>query len=367
MNIISVYNEIDDGLKDNFNKNLSSCLNVKKKSHMVSYDDEWLCMMEDTIKYLDNILRAPNRFIVNEEEIVKIELARRITVDSIKHLSRNTNLIQSFDPKTGEVRPSKILNINKEESFNTYENRFIYTLINNMKMYVERKKNENISSSCSDNNVVFDYQGKSKIGNDDVEISVSLSGKNKSSDKTDDLLSRIEHIEQEIRNLSGSDVYKTLSKLHVAAVISPIKKTNLILKNVNFQYALALWDYLQSHMEESVKQENKNNNYNDNGELKELMDESFLLNYQIMQTMNENKEVKDLSNKVVNNALNQLMSLKNELSLDDIIKLVGDEYVKVKYKKVLDTSEISKIYKDAISGYEKKSHELRVNKNENIR
>ena len=363
MNIISVYNELDDGDRDKFNNNLSSTLGVRKKIHISSYDDEWLCKMEETIKYLDNILRNPNRFIVNEEEIVKIELARRITVDSIKHLSRNTNLIQSFDPKTGEVRPSKILNINKEESFNTYENRFIYTLINNMKMYVERKKGEDISSSNSDNDISFNYQGKSRVGNEDVEISVNLNGKSKSSDsKTEDLLNRIEHIEQEIRNLCGSDVYKTIAKLHVAPVISPIKKTNLILKNVNFQYALALWDYLQSHMEVSVKQENKNKNYNDDGELKSLMDESFLLNYQIMQTLNESKEVNDLTNKVVNNALNQLMSLKNELSLDDIIKLVGDEYVKVKYKKVLDTSEISKIYKNAITGYEKKNHELRVNK-----
>ena len=34
--------------------------------------------MEFTVPYLDNILRNPNRFIINEEEIVKIELARKI-------------------------------------------------------------------------------------------------------------------------------------------------------------------------------------------------------------------------------------------------------------------------------------------------
>lgn len=55
--------------------------------------------MEETVPYIDNILRNPNRFIVNEEEIVKIELARKITVESIKHLSKNTNLIQDYDKK----------------------------------------------------------------------------------------------------------------------------------------------------------------------------------------------------------------------------------------------------------------------------
>lgn len=40
--------------------------------------------MEQTVPYIDNIFRNPNRFIINEEEIVKIERARRITVESIK-------------------------------------------------------------------------------------------------------------------------------------------------------------------------------------------------------------------------------------------------------------------------------------------
>ena len=96
--------------------------------------------IEDTIPYLDNIFRAPNRFIINEEEVVKIERARRITVESIKNLSRNTNFIQEVDKKTGDVKPSKILNIDKEESYDTYENRLIYTLIQNMKYFVSIKK-----------------------------------------------------------------------------------------------------------------------------------------------------------------------------------------------------------------------------------
>ena len=33
--------------------------------------------MEDTIQYIDNIFRNPNRFIVNEEEVVKVEQAKK--------------------------------------------------------------------------------------------------------------------------------------------------------------------------------------------------------------------------------------------------------------------------------------------------
>src|SRR5699024_8251598 len=100
---------------------------------------EWVDIVEDTIRYLDNILRNPNRFIIHEDEIVKIEMAKRVTVDSIKHMDKHTNLIQEVD-ENDEIKPSKILNINKEETFDTYENRFIYTLILNMEAFVAAKK-----------------------------------------------------------------------------------------------------------------------------------------------------------------------------------------------------------------------------------
>ena len=145
LSIIKLYK--DNKIKtDNFNANIRSSLNVNTNYEKVIVDYEWLDLMEDTIRYLDNILRNPNRFIVNEEEIVKIELARRVTVESIRHLSKHTNFIQKIEDN-GDVKPSKILNINKDESYDTYENRLIYTLIENMKNYVELKKKETLTSS----------------------------------------------------------------------------------------------------------------------------------------------------------------------------------------------------------------------------
>ena len=116
LKIIDYYNNADDKKKEAFSSHINSNLRVVTDYNSEDYDYEWLDKMEECIRYLDNILRNPNRFIVNEEDIVKIELARRVTVESIKHLSRNTNLIQDYDKKTGDVKPSKILNINKEES-----------------------------------------------------------------------------------------------------------------------------------------------------------------------------------------------------------------------------------------------------------
>ena len=84
--VVDLLDTVSERDRSRFTDNIRSNLSVNTDLKRVETDFEWLDLIEDTIKYLDNILRNPNRFIVNEEEIVKVELARRITVESIKHL-----------------------------------------------------------------------------------------------------------------------------------------------------------------------------------------------------------------------------------------------------------------------------------------
>ena len=287
LKVLDLYNQASVNKIDSFVKKTNSNLHVTRDYDKVDCDYEWLDIMEDTIRYLDNILRNPNRFIVNEEEVIKIELARRVTVESIKHLSRNTNLIQDYNKKTGDVKPSKILNINKEESYNTYENRFIYSLIQNMKSFIARKKNAGVIESSCTNNKSFEYNATTKVGDELVNVSMNLASKmHTKGDKNNadglTIADRIEALELQIADLTNSEVYKNLAKLHVALVTSPIKKTNVILKNVNFQYAVKLWNYMQENIDGNTKREKENQNYQDNGELKQYVDETFLLNYIII-------------------------------------------------------------------------------------
>ena len=61
-----------------FTEKVDSSLLIKTDYEKVTEDLEWIEIMELTLPYIDNIFRNPNRFIVNEEEIVKIERARKI-------------------------------------------------------------------------------------------------------------------------------------------------------------------------------------------------------------------------------------------------------------------------------------------------
>ena len=278
LEILSLYNQANGEKNNHFSENISSNLHIKTAYDRVNTNFEWLEIMEDSIRYLDNILRNPNRFIINEEDIVKVELARRVTVESIKHLSKNTNLIQDIDKKTGDVRPSKILNINKEESFNTYENRFIYSLIKNMQFYINRKKkNINEDSSSSKEFKQFEYNANSKMGKENIDLSLVINSKIDDKKKSIDesglsIKERIERLELQISDLTCTAVYQNIDKMHISLVTSPIKKTNVILKNVNFQYAVKLWNYMQEHIDDSISKKKGKNDYEDNSITKKMMD-----------------------------------------------------------------------------------------------
>ena len=358
--IIELYDKTPEKLKSEFVNNTNSSVRVVTDYEKTIKDTEWIRMFEETIPYIDNILRNPNRFIVNEEDIVKIELARKITVDSIKHLSKNTNLIQDIDKKTGDVRPSKILNINKEESYDTYENKLIYTLIQNMKAFInQKKKNLNSIEECEfKNDKQIEYNGKTNYSDEDIEMSFSIKTKvNNTKDKSEDnILERIIRVEQKINDLTSSEVYKILEKKHISLIRPPIKKTNVVLKNVNFQYAVKLWNYIQDNFDDKTQNISEKSDYLDNGDLKKLADETFLLNYLVVNTLNkdqaENEEITNkLKENIVDQMLDKIMDLDSSLTEEQLKEMIGNKYSMIKYKKMATMQEIQMIFSKHIDQY----------------
>lgn len=183
LGIIDLYqNDKEKNNVKDFAEKTESTLTVETEKKNTTLDTEWMDVVEDTIQYIDNIFRNPNRFIVNEEEVVKVEQAKKITIETIKHLSKNTNLIQTIDPVTGDVTPSKLLNVRKEESYDTYENRLIYTLVQNTRMFIKRRKEEllNLLSVSDDaeeakNDKNLHYTATSQLESEQVKVSMNLS------------------------------------------------------------------------------------------------------------------------------------------------------------------------------------------------
>lgn len=353
LNVLTLYNEKNMPRIKAFNSAVKSEYEVQTNYEQVDVNFEWLEIMEDTVRYLDNILRNPNRFIVNEEEVVKVEQARRITVESIKHLSKHTNFIQEIDPVTDDVKPSKILNINKDESYNTYENRVIYTLIQNMRMFIDMRKRKLVTQSYSKNHKKGEYHGVARVGSENVNIDISMNSKadsKKTYGAKGDLSieERIAKLELRITDLTNTSVYKSLAKAHVAKVIPPIKKTNLILKNVNFQYAMRLWDYLARYRDDGNKSTKNNLVYKEDKHVQKMFDDVFLLNYLVLNSLggNDDKTFKKEQNReaietLTNNMITKIVEINSDLPVEEIEKIIGDKIAVIKSKKEASIAEVS--------------------------
>ena len=361
LKVFDLYNESDKQRITKFNASLKSKFTLSSNYEKVEADFAWLDIMEDTIMYLDNILRNPNRFIINEEEIVKVEQARRITVESIKHLAKHTSYIQEIEDD-GDVKPSKILNINKDESYNTYENRLIYTLINNMRLFIDMKERTFVSSSSLKDDKVCEYIGATKIGAEKITIKSIISSKtdfNKEDGMRNGMsvTQRIEKLKLRISDLTNTQVYVALAKEHVAKVIPPIKKTNVILKNVNFQYAMKLWDFLQAYMKDDTKIVRDKKNIDADVKIRQMLDDTFLLSYLTITSINEGETqidedakaeiIEDLTNKMID----KIVELNVELPVEKIQEIIGDKVAIIKNKREASLAEVERKFNERLEAF----------------
>ena len=110
---------------------------LKQRVIRKSIDTEWLTRVEQALPALDIIIREPKISIEDQEEVVPVELTRVISEKSVRHLAQHTNLIREI--KGDEVIPSKILNVHREETYLTYENKFINTLLSRLSAFVDRR------------------------------------------------------------------------------------------------------------------------------------------------------------------------------------------------------------------------------------
>ncbi len=325
-------------VSDLFLSNLNSTLFVKTHHDKKAFDYGWLDIIEETVPYIDNILRNPKRFIVNDEEIVKVELSRKVTVESVIHLTQHTNLIQKIEDN-GDVKPSKILNVNKEESLDTYENRFVYTLIVNLRMFFENRIEATSGPCyCIDKNSLT-YEANSKVNGQDLKVSIDISDnsrdvkENMGSKNNMTLDERLRKLKTQIDGFFGTELMQTLSRLHVAPVRSPIKKTNVILKNPNFQKAEALWNYIQSFVSKDIKEKSEKEYYDDSI-LKNEYDQAFLTAF----LANKNY-INHGSGDSEENIIRQMIERLIDNLLETDIRLTEDEIAEL-FKEQIDISKV---------------------------
>ena len=277
--------------------------NTMQQKHRIFHkvvDERWLTVVEEGIEAIFNIVDKPRRFIATTEEVVPVALAKKITADSVRHLSQNTQFIASNE--AGEIQPTRILNVTSEESFDLYENRFVYHLIQRLFAFVDKRTDVIFWSTGDETCNVMSMESKVDDAYEEISYKVEMTIKNRQSyveNDTDhmDLFKRIDRVRRMSRTLRTSsfcDIMNGCARVH-----SPIQRTNLMMKDPNYRKCYQLWQFIESYDEVGYTIEEQDSALQFDEEYLLQMYINFITNYTVFKSILESdgRNVTELATK----------------------------------------------------------------------
>lgn len=277
--------------------------NTMQQKHRILHkvvDERWLTVVEEGIEAIFNIVDKPRRFIATTEEVVPVALAKKITADSVRHLSQNTQFIASNE--AGEIQPTRILNVTSEESFDLYENRFVYHLIQRLFTFVDKRTDVIFWSTGDETCNVMSMESKVDDAYEEISYKVEMTIKNRQSyveNDTDhmDLFKRIDRVRRMSRTLRTSsfcDIMNGCARVH-----SPIQRTNLMMKDPNYRKCYQLWQFIESYDEVGYTIEEQDSALQFDEEYLLQMYINFITNYTVFKSILESdgRKVTELATK----------------------------------------------------------------------
>lgn len=332
---------------------------------MMAFD--WLDEIEEACPYVDIIIRVPKNALIREENVTLIEKSKKTDAASVKDLARHTEYINKYDQKTSSIEPSKILDIRNEETYNIYENRFLYTLVDNLDRFIAKKEKMLDNFEIGDSKVL-EYVSNTNTKYEKVELEVKLLSKTIPSKELDKKLvaeiasikKRLKKVKEYIASWQRSEMITALAKAHVKLVEPPIKKTNITLKNPNFKIAVRLWEYILKYDYEENNQEKDNFAKEEDNILMTFLDHSFLIDYFVSDSAapfkrEQKQKMASASIYTLSRQVEIIMNLLNSMGYDlteeELFKLVADTIKKNRSERLVGVDDVKKKFQNLMEEY----------------
>lgn len=262
-----------------------------RQNHTVLHkqvDERWLGVIEESLDALNRITEHPRRFVTSNEEVVPVALARKITADSVRHLSMNTQFIASS--KDGEIQPTKILNVTVEETYDLYENRFIYHLIQRLVTFIDKRTDVIFWSTGDETCNTLQMHSKVDDAYEQIEYKLEMKVKNTQSFAENDsdnmsVFMRIDRVRRMVMALRTS-AFCDLMK-GCARVRSPIQRTNTIMKDPDYRVCYRLWQFLESYDEVGYSIEERDTPLEFDEEYQIQLFSNLITNYTVFKSLLE--------------------------------------------------------------------------------
>ena len=281
-------------------------------------DERWIGTIEEGIDAIFNIIDKPRRFVTTKEEVVPVALARKITADSVRHLSMNTQFIASDE--NGEIQPTRILNVSTEESFDLYENRFGYHLIQRLVTFIDKRTDVIFWSTGDETRNTLKMESKVDDAYEEIEYKIEMKIKNRQSYMENDsdnmqVFMRIDRVRRLVMALRNSSFCSMMAGCSM--VRSPIQRTNLMMKDPNYRTCYKLWQFLESYDEVGYSIEERDAVLEFDEEYLIQMYTNLITNYTVFKSLLEG-DMRDLT---------ELAAEQREVVKPKFIKQIQEEIV----------------------------------------
>ena len=221
----------------------NATVSINRRTVHKKIEEQWMNAIEACLPTLDYVTRHYSVSIEEREEIVPIELSKRISSRSVRHLAQHTDYIKEFDGEN--ITPSKILNVYNEETVFTYENKFLNTLILRLYTFVDKRYRALAGSGADETKAEVSFDSSFKFGSSEGKMSLKIEVTDpKIGGEREDATSRLKRLHETMVRYMDSPFVKMMENNYIHP---PVMRTNAIQKNKYLHECLDLWDYVESY------------------------------------------------------------------------------------------------------------------------
>lgn len=322
-----------------------------------SVDEKWVKEIEKALPSLQTVVLNPRKFIEEEREVVNIAIARNISTESVRHLLAHSNFIDEYNEEKGTVVPNRILNVYKEESLNTYENRFICTLVAELQFFVNKRFDAIFQATKDELGAYLELNSIIDNYTETVEYKLQVKIRDKQTDKVneddkDDIFARIIKIHRIVNSIVSSEFIATMRKF--PGVKHPIVKTNAIAKNRDYKACHTLWNFIHSYSKVGVSVDLLRQDPTISRKFEKDLYDSVIWNYAMLHNYLQDVDAlnidrpalaKDMSTDYIRQVLEEIIQGMSSMPDATLRKLIQNEMVAIQTRRKMERRKAEKTLK----------------------
>lgn len=260
-------------------------------------DLTWVDAIENTLESFEAIVSSPRNIIKEEELVVNVANAKRAGSETVRHLAQHAALVEDFNETSGVVRPSRLMQRYREDSIGLYENRLVFTTMENAYMFVKKRHDALFAAMSDEYGAKLKVESRMETATELVRLNLFLHIKNTDSAmetdrKNAEVFERISRMYRILSVHMNSQFAQTLKSL--PRVKGTPTKTNVLKKNKNYKKILGLYDFIRHYDDVGYAIKVKEQNPQINETFERDIYHNILFNYLILKGYLEDEESRTL-------------------------------------------------------------------------